>query len=342
VSEVKNSANTIDFYNGLFITRPTADDDEKLLTDQPKKKNMKRTLLALVFALTTIGAKANDTTFYFTTSDAVKLYVRVAGQGDPCLFVHGGPGSTSYYFEAMPSAKLLEQHLKLVYFDQRGSGRSGSPIDSNYTRARFSKDIEELRGFLKVKKWDVMGHSFAGILLTDYATRYPLSIRSLLYINATVDIKSSMESHVNFGIKELGLSDSFYTNLSVPVEQRVWKVHEKLSEKDLWYKLMYRNAFEKKLNDSVTLLIGKFNRDFASKVWGIPEFSTNMSKLTSNIKMPVFVMTGDRDFAIGIDHYKRYQFPNKKIVHYIGGHAPFQEEPQWFAEKVIDFISALH
>jgi hypothetical protein len=42
--------------------------------------------------------------------------VHVAGKGQPCLFVHGGPGSTSYYFEAMPSAALVEKKLSMAYF----------------------------------------------------------------------------------------------------------------------------------------------------------------------------------------------------------------------------------
>ena len=46
---------------------------------------MKNIVIALVFALSAIVATANDTTFYFTTSDAVKLYVRMAGQGEHCL-----------------------------------------------------------------------------------------------------------------------------------------------------------------------------------------------------------------------------------------------------------------
>lgn len=307
----------------------------------PKKHSMKKRNIAVLLILLGLSAKARDTTFYFTTSDAVNLYVRVAGSGQPCLFVHGGPGSTSYYFEAMPSASLLERQLKMVYFDQRGSGRSGSAADSHYTPERFSKDIEELREFLKIKTWHVMGHSFGGLIITDYATRYPQSIRSLLYINATLNIKASMQSHVNFGIRELGLTDAFYTDSNIPVEQRVWKVHEKLSEKDSWYKLMYRNAFEKKFNDSVTLLVKPLNRDFAHKVWAVPEFSADMTRATSKLKMPAFVLTGNQDYAIGVDHYKAFRFPNQKVVHYIGGHAPFQEEPQWFAEKVTEFILSL-
>jgi pimeloyl-ACP methyl ester carboxylesterase len=59
--------------------------------------------------------------------------------------------------------------------------------------------------------------------------------------------------------------------------------------------------------------------------------------LTAHIKCPVLVMTGDQDYAIGPEHYLSFHFPKQTVVHYIGGHAPFQEEPQWFAEKIINF-----
>ena len=110
-----------------------------------------RTLLIILLSLYSTITKATDSTFYFTTSDNVKLFVRVAGQGQPCVFVHGGPGSTGYYLEAMTSARLLEKKLKLIYYDQRGSGRSDSALNNDYSAARFSKDLEELRNHVKSK-----------------------------------------------------------------------------------------------------------------------------------------------------------------------------------------------
>lgn len=282
--------------------------------------------------------RAADSTFYFTTSDRVKLYVHTAGNGEPCLFVHGGPGSTSYYFEGMTVGKLLEKSLCMIYYDQRGSGRSTSPSNNDYSLERMSKDIEEIKNYLHIKKWNVMGHSFAGLLITDYAIRYPRSLSSLISVNTTIDLKASMQSHLDFGMKELGLTDSVYTDNKIPLEQRVWKVHEKMTEKNIWHKLMFRNAYEKSYSDSVTLSLPSFNHDFSNHVWNLPEYATDRSALTKQIKVPVLIFTGDADYAIGPDHYKRFLFPNKKIVHYIGGHAPFQEEPQWFTEKVIDFI----
>jgi len=303
-----------------------------------------KTILALFFVLLLhVSSFATDRHFYFTTSDSVKLYVRIAGEGKPCLFVHGGPGSTSYYYEAMAGAPLIEQKLQIIYFDQRGSGRSDSAANRNYTMKRMLLDMEELRQHLGIKKWAVMGHSFGGILLTNYAVQYPQSITAMFYIHCTVNMQASMNSHLEFGLKELDIKDqTAFRDTSLPLNERVGKVHEKLTEKNLWYKLMFRNAFEKQFSDSVTFSAGKFNRDFATQCWKDTDFWKDYSSQTALIKCPVLVMTGDKDYAIGPNHYKLFRFPHQTVVHYIGGHASFQEEPQWYAEKVLAFIPSIH
>lgn len=299
-------------------------------------------LLPILLLFCTKSLLATDSTFYFTTSDHVKLYVRVAGTGKPCLFVHGGPGSNAYYYEAMAGAPVIEQKLQMIYFDQRGSGRSDSAGNRNYSLGRMLQDMDELRQHLRIQNWAVMGHSFGGILITNYALQYAQNVSALFYINATVNMQASMQSHVDFGKQELGLQNHQELNdESKPLMQRVGIVHNLLSEKDSWYKLMYRNAQEKKFNDSVTLSAGRFNRDFATQCWNISEYWKDYSAQTAAIQCPVFVMTGDRDYAVGVQHYKSFRFPNQTVVHYAGGHAPFQEEPQWYAEKVLAFANKL-
>ncbi|WP_121353875.1 alpha/beta fold hydrolase [Flavisolibacter nicotianae] len=303
---------------------------------------MKTLLSCLLLLLLLTSASANERQFYFTTSDSVKLYVRIAGEGKPCLFVHGGPGSNSYYYEAMAGAPLIEQKMQMIYFDQRGSGRSDSARNCDYRLERMIKDMEEIRHYLGIRKWAVMGHSFGGILITNYALQHPASISALLYIHCTLNMQAAMTSHLEFGLKVLDMKDqSAFRNASLPLNERVWKVHEKLSKKDIWYKLMFRNAYEKKFNDSITFSAGKFNRDFATQCWSIPAYWKDYTPQTARIKCPVFVMTGDQDYAIGPDHYKSFRFPHQTVVHYIGGHAPFQEEPQWYAEKILAFLPSI-
>jgi proline iminopeptidase len=298
---------------------------------------------SLFFLITafTLGTTtfARDEHFLFTTSDSVQLYVRLAGQGKPCLFVHGGPGSTSYYFEVTDAAPLIEQKMQMIYFDQRGCGRSTSPKNKDYSLARMEKDMEELRQYLGYKKWAVMGHSFGGILITSYAHDYPSAVAALFVIHGTLNIQYSMTSHLDNGLKILGITDQApYRDTSIALNERVGKVHDSLTKSGLWYKLMFRNAYEKIYNDTLTNVLGPLNRDYANEVWGIADYWKDFTPMTKDIKCPVFIMTGMKDYAIGPDHYKSFQFPKATIVHYIGGHAPFQEEPQWFAEKIIAFI----
>ncbi|RYY97167.1 MAG: alpha/beta hydrolase [Chitinophagaceae bacterium] len=298
----------------------------------------------LFFLLLLLSGRAlgADRQFYFTTSDSVRLYVRVAGEGKPCVFLHGGPGSNAYYYEAMPAAPLIEQQLQMVYFDQRGCGRSSSPRSGDFTMARMLQDLEELRAHLGFRKWAVMGHSFGGILEVNYAHRFPASVSALMLIHATLNMQFSMQSHLEFGLKELNITDqAAYRDSTKPLIGRVSMVHSRLTEKGVWYKLMYRNAFEKKYNDSVSSAIGEVNYDYANKVWEVKDYWTDFTPLTASVKCPVLVMTGDRDHAIGLDHYKSFRFPHPTVLHYIGGHAPFQEEPQWFAEKILSFVPSI-
>lgn len=78
-------------------------------------------ILTNTFAQQQAAQRINDSTI--RTSDGVSLYLKVAGQGTPCIFVHGGPGAWSLSFEAL-GGNVLEKKLQMYYCDQRGCGRS--------------------------------------------------------------------------------------------------------------------------------------------------------------------------------------------------------------------------
>lgn len=302
----------------------------------------KYSLLLLFFLWMSLFTNAQRRSFYFLTSDSVKLYVEVAGTGRPVVFVHGGPGSNSFYFSRTAAAPLLEEQLQMIYFDQRGCGRSSSAPDKNYSLERMLLDLEELRQYMGYARWDVMGHSFGGTIVTPYALRYPKSVDHLMLIHCTLDVYASVKSHIQFGIRELQLADSTALMYGdAPLMQRLATVHEALFKANRWYKLMFRNAFEKSLSDSWDDEITDANTELAGRIWGIDAYFADMTKLTKDIHCPVLVMTGSMDYAIGPDHYRRFLFPHRKVVVYRGGHASFQEEPQWFSEQIFSFLKLM-
>lgn len=68
----------------------------------------------------------------------VSQWFRVAGKPSsiPIIILHGGPGQGSQTFQAS-GGPLIEQFATVVYYDQRGSGRSQRPVRS---RSLFHPD----------------------------------------------------------------------------------------------------------------------------------------------------------------------------------------------------------
>ncbi len=112
--------------------------------------------------------------------DGGKLFYRIYGSGIPLLIINGGPGMNSDGFAGL--ATTLSKNNKAIIYDQRGTGKSVlKTVDtSTITMDLMVKDIESLRIHLRVDKWNILGHSFGGMLASYYATLYPQHVQSLI------------------------------------------------------------------------------------------------------------------------------------------------------------------
>jgi proline iminopeptidase len=107
------------------------------------------------------------------------IYYESIGAGRPLIILHGGPGASHQYF--LPHLLPLALKHRLLFIDERGSGRSQRPADmSGYTLEAMSCDVDAVRRALGFDSTDVLGHSFGGILAQDYAIRYPRHVRRLI------------------------------------------------------------------------------------------------------------------------------------------------------------------
>lgn len=126
--------------------------------------------------------------------NGVKLWYKVAGTSQPgqapVLFLHGGPGYNSYSFEHT-IGKQLESQMQIIYFDERGSGRSERPVDEDYRMPTLVADLEALRESLGVPKLTLMGHSFGGTIALEYAARYPEHVQKLVILDGAADMPAT-------------------------------------------------------------------------------------------------------------------------------------------------------
>ncbi len=120
-----------------------------------------------------------------------KLYVEVSNtKGEKAiLYLHGGPGESCFDF-TYHQQNRLGNIFKLIAFDQRGVCRSeGISIEEAFSLDDLVDDCEELRQFLGIKKWSIIGHSFGGYLAVLYASRYPNSIEKVIFEGPTFDFR---------------------------------------------------------------------------------------------------------------------------------------------------------
>ncbi len=132
---------------------------------------------------------------YSPNADQSKTYYRTYGSGKPLLVINGGPGMNSNGFEAL-AKKLADNRLVIIY-DQRGTGKSKlTKINSQTVSIQLmASDIESLRKHLKIARWDLLGHSFGGMLASYYASVYPESIDKLV-LSASGGIDLGLRSYV--------------------------------------------------------------------------------------------------------------------------------------------------
>lgn len=143
-------------------------------------------MLATGFAFSTPGVcettkppKAIPHAEGYVDAGDVIIYYRAVGEGRPLMILHGGPGSTHDYF--LPYLLPLAREHRLVFIDERGSGKSERPDSPDgYTMAAMVRDVEAVRVALRLGQIDLMGHSFGGILAQAVAIRHPASIRRLI------------------------------------------------------------------------------------------------------------------------------------------------------------------
>lgn len=111
-----------------------------------------------------------------------RIFYEVVGNGEPIVVVHGGPGLDHAYLQ--PGLDALANRNTLVYYDQRGTGRSVAALDaSGINLDDFVADIEALREMLGHDRITVLAHSFGALLGLHYAARYPESVRALILMN---------------------------------------------------------------------------------------------------------------------------------------------------------------
>jgi pimeloyl-ACP methyl ester carboxylesterase len=123
------------------------------------------------------------------------------------LVLHGGPGSSeTAFFRAYNAA--LEDAFTVVYWDQRGAGRSYAKAipPQSMTLEQFIQDtdalVDAVRERFGQEKVVILGHSWGSLLGTLYAARFPAKVVAYVGVGQVADMAASEAASYAFTLEE--------------------------------------------------------------------------------------------------------------------------------------------
>lgn len=279
--------------------------------------------------------------------NGVRLWYRVAGKtrGTPVVFLHGGPGQGSQSFAAI-AGPHLEKHLRIIYLDQRGSGRSERPWDKAYSISHLVEDLEALRRTWGVEKIALIGHSVGTILAMEYGAKYPQHVDRLVLAASGPDLGAAFDLMCERVRKSDPAAYERAKSALKPGSRRscnMWG--EGVSPQGGMQRFVNGNMFPKAETE---VLVNQADRTSGLRNTG--ELSAALIEqgildyrfaYSERLTMPVLVIAGRRDLQAAIEPQRDFvtRLPRGVLSEWSeAGHFMFAEEPDRFAKEVSAFL----
>lgn len=114
--------------------------------------------------------------------NGVHLYTRRVGDGPAVVVLHGGPGAHHDYL--LPQYDRFAQRRTLLYYDQRGGGRSAVTRETPVGWREHVDDLDALRDRWGLERVTLLGYSWGGLLAVLYALTHPDRVARLGLVSA--------------------------------------------------------------------------------------------------------------------------------------------------------------
>jgi proline iminopeptidase len=252
----------------------------------------------------------------------------------PVVAVNGGPGLTHAYMERNDLWTRLSEHRRVVFYDQRGNGRSTRMIpNAPQTLEAQVADLEALRITLRAETIDLVGDSFGGLIVLAYTLAYPTHVQHLIISDGLPGWKAMVHP----------LPDVF-PDLEAQEYANSKRVPESKTAQDRAFRVHIRECFyspekaDRYLSNFYDLGLNAIVNEKVS-------FATRNVDLTSqlpNIKSPTLILTGRFDMNVApITAWRMANAIPGAQLHIFehSGHLPSYEEPENYLRSISEFLS---
>jgi len=288
------------------------------------------------------------------------VMIRGESLANPLLILlHGGPGFTETMFFRHFIAPL-EKSFTVVYWDQRGAGKSFHRTipRSTMTVDRFIADLNELVEAVCERvgknKVTIFGHSWGSALGVLYAARFPEKVAAYVGSGQIGDWSAGESLTYAFALAEaqrlnnrkalkklLAIGPPPYTAKSLWT-QRKWlqRLEGTVGIRAVWQiaRIILGQPESSIFELPRTLRAFRFTLD---AMWA-EVTKLNLLKIAPALQMPVFFFLGRRDHWVPPDSMAYFDVlaaPSKKLVWFEeSGHEPFVDEPAKFNQAMVELV----
>jgi len=230
---------------------------------------------------------------------------------------------------------VLAKKRRVIFYDQRGTGRSPSAKGQTYTLADQINDLEDLRAHLGADRIELLGHSWGGYLVMAYAAQHPEHISHLIIVDSAapkfkdtiflfdnVFPEGTERQHSVSFAEEMGDKGASDTDLREYFSMLFYSPQNR----DKFLATVSPSVYRKDINEAVEKDIERFDLN--------PEIR--------KFRFPTLVITGRYDMNVApVVAYKIHQaIPGSHFaVFERSGHLPFFEEPDAFVRVMEEFLA---
>jgi proline iminopeptidase len=290
----------------------------------------------------------------FVDAHGVLIYYKAVGQGEPLVILHGGPGASHDYF--LPYLLPLARTNRLIFIDERGSGRSQKLEDSSaYTVENMAADVEDVRQALNLGKISVLGHSCGGILAQAYALKYPENLTHLILCSTFHStskmnevfkkIKAKMAPELLSRIEKMEKA-GLYGHGKAYEQGRYTAEYMTAAWGEGYFPYLYQNHPDANYDPVAN---GNMAWDVYRVMWGSNgEFvidgnlkSVEYTDRLLSIKVPTLITVGDNDeCAPSLSEEMHQKIAGSQLVVFPkSGHMTFVDQPDLFIKAVNEFLN---
>jgi proline iminopeptidase len=258
------------------------------------------------------------------TLGGASIYLREIGRGQPVIVLHGGPDFDHGYL--LPDLDRLKDAFRLIYYDQRGRGRSAVHVRAeDVTLASDLDDLDKVRQHFGLKAATLLGHSWGAVLALEYAVRHPTRASHLILMNpAPVSasdvavLRKAYREALGTDMdrqKEIMASAAYQAGDPEAVAAR-YRIHFKLALKrpEDYERLMarMRAGFIRQGKEGIVKARAVEDQLYRD-TWKLPAYDL-LPKLRG-LSIPTLVIVGDHDFIpVEVAEHIAGAIPNAKLV----------------------------